>query len=515
VLGRDLPEATRNRLLRRADWRFLLPTPLPQRAISLARGPLAEAVGLMVPDQDGGSPGTAADLAVAVNPDSAILRSLFDRLAPGGTCYSEWHFRGAAGARRRLEKAGFEQVSTYWPWPWPGLSTAWFWVPLESQAAPAFLLATRLRARNPLRRAVDLPLRALWPRAHRAGWLRPVCAVARKPLGGAPRADGILDWLRDRWEGWELGPAPDHLSWLLLTRGPRTVSKPVGIVFAEPDPVPRLVVKRPRVPEAADGLQREAAALNAVQALRAGGMPGVPRVLSCTSHGGYPALVETALPGQPLFALLTHASYRDLALRATDWLIGLLAHRTPRPPRGAQPLVEQAMRDFQHSFGPVANAAGLGATERLLASLADLPCVVEQRDFSPWNVHVAADGQLVIFDWESAELNGMPMLDLIYFLSYLAFFYDGAIASGKVRQSYRRSLDPSSFTGRVHGECVERYAARLELDRSLVRPLRLLTWLIHSRSDYRHLTADAAGSPDPSALRESLFLALWEEELGT
>jgi hypothetical protein len=74
-----------------------------------------------------------------------------------------------------------------------------------------------------------------------------------------------------------MGPAPERLSWLLLTRGPRTISKAVGLVFAEPDPIPRIVVKRPRVPEATVGLEREAAALHAVEALRPRGCERRPQ----------------------------------------------------------------------------------------------------------------------------------------------------------------------------------------------------------------------------------------------
>jgi hypothetical protein len=502
----------RNRLLRRVDWRFLLPAPVPRQVVSLARGALGDAIGLIAPRAQADQ-APQADLAVAANPVAADLAVLLDRLEAGGTCYTEWHARGPAEVRRRLEQAGFQQVTTYWPWPWPGRSAAWFWMPLESDAAPAFLRATRPRARSPLRRAIDGPLRLLWSRAQRSGWLRPVCAVARKPGGGPAKPRSLLDWLREHWPSWNLGPVPDRLTWLLLTRGPRTISKVVGLVFAEPDPTPRLVVKRPRVPEAETGLEREADALTAVQALRPGGMPGVPRLLSCGAPDGYPALVETALTGVPLFTLLDRSTYRDLALRGTDWLMGLLAHRTARPPGGARRLVASAVEDFERAFGRVADPARLQATMHLLGSVGDPPRVMEQRDFSPWNVHVAAGGELVIFDWESAEPDGLPLLDLIYFLSYLTFFHDGAIASGKLRESYRRSLDPSSFTGRVHQECVERYVQCLHLDRGLVRPLRLLTWLIHSRSDYRHLTADAAGTPAPSALRESLFFGLWQEEL--
>ena len=45
------------------------------------------------------------------------------------------------------------------------------------------------------------------------------------------------------------------------------------------------------------------------------------------------------------------------------------------------------------------------------------------------------------------------------------------------------------------------------------RRLRLLTWIVHSRSDYRHLQLESPGEPSPSALRGSTFLALVEEEL--
>jgi len=513
VLGRDLPEPTRNRLLRRVDWRFLLPEPMPARVLVSARGTLPDAVGL-VASQASTIPGDRlADLGVTVNPTSAELAALFHSLEPGAACYSEWLFTSAAGVRRRLEDAGFDQVATYWPWPWPGLSPTWFWIPLESDSAPAFVRATRLEARNPLRRAVDVPVRALWSWALRAGCLRPICAVARKPGDtGAPRP-GILEWLRECWEGWGMGPAPERLNWLLLTRGPRTISKAVGLVFAEPDPIPRIVVKRPRVPEATVGLEREAAALRAVEALRPRGVSGVPRLLYWGDQAGYPALAETSLTGRPLFSLLSGATYRDLAIRATDWLIQLLPAHAPRQPGRALPLIDDVLGDFKTSFGSVADPVAFRGMKAKLAPLGDLPRVVEQRDFSPWNVHVAPDGQLVVFDWESAELNGLPLVDLIYFLSYLAFFHDDALKSGKTRESYRRSLDPATFTGRVQRECVERYAARLDLDRSLIPSLRLLTWLIHCRSDYGHLAADAAGVPSTSALRKSLFLALWEEEL--
>jgi hypothetical protein len=136
------------------------------------------------------------------------------------------------------------------------------------------------------------------------------------------------------------------------------------------------------------------------------------------------------------------------------------------------------------------------ATRAILATLGDLPLVCEQRDCSPWNVLLDSAGELVILDWESAEPRGLPLLDLVYFLTYLMFFLDGAMESQRFTESYRAMLDPTTFTGRIVAECQLRYLTCVGLDSSVLRPLRLLTWLIHLRGHPREL-----------------FVRLWEEEL--
>jgi hypothetical protein len=154
-----------------------------------------------------------------------------------------------------------------------------------------------------------------------------------------------------------------------------------------------------------------------------------------------------------------------------------------------------------------------------LATLGALPLVCEQRDFGPWNVLVTADRELAVLDWESSEPEGLPALDLIYFLSYLGFLVDGlfrrsgALPSGRFRESYRTALDPSTFIGGIRSECLARYASHVGLDSDALRPLGLLVWLIHSRSKYKHFAADVAGKPERETLRHSLFVSLWQEEL--
>ena len=86
--------------------------------------------------------------------------------------------------------------------------------------------------------------------------------------------------------------------------------------------------------------------------------------------------------------------------------------------------------------------------------------------------------------------------------------------SRRFRKSYRATLDPSTLTGSVLRECMARYISHIGLDATALRPLRLLTWMLHSRSEYRHfVVADVAGKPEREILRRSLFVELWEEEL--
>src|SRR5207302_1372878 len=114
-------------------------------------------------------------------------------------------------------------------------------------------------------------------------------------------------------------------------------------------------------------------------------------------------------------------------------------------------------------------------------------------------------------DWESAELEGLPGLDLVYFLTYLSLFLAGAMGSGRFRAAYRACLEATTPMGRLIAECEARYAAAVGLDAGSLQALRLLTWLVHARSEYRRLWADAGGPPGRAALRSSLFVALWEE----
>jgi hypothetical protein len=414
-----------------------------------------------------------------------------------------------------LVKAGFTDITCYWPWPWPDSGIPQFWLPIEAPEALHYFLATRPRSPSVILRAFNKVYQMLWHIGLSTRLIIPICVTARKPGAFEPDVSvDLVDTIRTEWSAWGLGAAPSRLTWLLLTGGLSTLNKVVGMVFSDFDSQPRLIVKWPRVPESIPALFQEAATLQGIHMLRPGGLPGVPRAIFIREFAGRTVLGESVLKGQPLFTLLRPDNYSDLAFKVTDWLADLAGH-TPLCSKTDwwNRLIGTTLTDFEQSFGGVLDPVHLVDTQAILSNLDDLPLVCEHRDCSPWNVLVGADGDLAVLDWESAEPCGLPALDLYYFLTFLAFFLDGAMKSGRFRDSYRASLSPNTFTGQVRMECELRYFERIRLDPAVLRPLRLLVWLIHSKSEYKRFVAEADGRPTPTTLRGSLFVSLWEEEL--
>lgn len=491
------PEARRNRLLRQVDWRFLLAGAEPPLALHVAGALDSEAVRLI--GQPARGEPQSADVALLGFPESDALRGARRALRPGGWVVCGWRIPrpGAVRrARRRLVAAGFGQPRVYWPGPLPNRPPQ-FWVPLDSPAAVAQLLASR-----PPRSPAHRPLRPLWRVLSGAGLLSPLYAIARAP-GERQESDGDD----------ACGALPSGGAITLLTGGRRSINKVVALAFVEGNPAPEAVVKLARVEEAEPGLEREVRALELLRAEHAEFL-GAPRLLGRGRRAGALAVAETPVTGGQLLDSLTRATFPDLAGRVTDLLIELAGSAEPTSAdEWSQRLVEEPLAELERRFGAALRPQTLAAARGLLAGLGGLPLVFEHRDCAPWNVVLTDNGAPALLDWESAEPRGLPGLDLIYFLANAGFVLDGALESGRARESYASLLDPSSPTGRVASRCAERYRSALGLDRESFRRLRALCWVVHCRSDYRHLALEQSGPPSAAALRDTLFLGLLEEEL--
>jgi hypothetical protein len=526
--GAELPEDQRNRLLRRIDWRFLLPDPAPQVSLVMGDDELEAALRLVsgrVVDQGSGGRG-ACDLVAMADPGPGDLRRAFDALRPGGSCYVEWRSRkrrAAAGGVRALRLLGFGCVSEFVAWrPLPKTR---IWLPPHLSAPRNYFLRRPLPSRQPVQRWLWRLARRLAVTAVEVG-LCPTAILCVKPgddttepVGNAPSQGRVGETSAAGWPllG-ELRPAcaesPEARSYALLTLGARSIGKVVLLVFQEPDPVPRFAVKMARVPESVAGLQREALVLRTLEGRRPGGLEGVPRVVFTRALGQTFAEAQIGVSGVPLSPLVSRENYASLADAGTTWLTGLAVNSAQESTNDAwERLVEPAFLQFARNFGPIIDDRLLQDTREALLGLRGLPSVCEQRDFAPWNVFLQPDGRLAVLDWESAELQGMPGPDLIYFLTHLAFDLDRARTPDRMIESFRRALTPDSLQGRVRRNCLARYCAGTGLPGRQLRSIRLYTWIVHSRSEYSRLVADHGQLPSPARLRASVFYRLWLEEV--
>ena len=113
---------------------------------------------------------------------------------------------------------------------------------------------------------------------------------------GPPQRDPF--WLaeaRSAWPGASPPAGSKVLTAALLTRGPRSISKVIALVFAPGEYAPRVIVKLPRVPESDPGLAREATVLREV----GGRVPGIPRLLFHIVHEGVRAVGQEAIEATP------------------------------------------------------------------------------------------------------------------------------------------------------------------------------------------------------------------------
>ena len=424
--------------------------------------------------------------------NAALRRMDWRFLLPEGELLSRWRLPrpGAARrARRRFEAEGFEDVRVYWAGPLPHRLPQ-FWVPLDSPEAVQYLLASRRSGS-----AGGTVLRWLWGLARSAGLLAPLYVVGRR--GGEPKPGAV--------------PLSPSQPLLLLTGGHRSINKAVGLSFEAGRERPSAAVKFARVAEAEPGLEREAAALRQLGEGRPA-LAGAPRVLGAGTRDGRLGVVEEMVEGESMLGRLTTGNFEDLALRVTRLLVELGTGEDRRSGR-LDELREDYLARFENDFGAAVAPDLLARARVLLDELDDLPPAFEHRDCSPWNVLLAPDGDPLLLDWESAEPEGLPGMDLVYFLANCAFVLDRAIESGRTRESYARLLDRSTTHGRVAERAVGEYCSGVGITTGDYRRLRLLCWIVHSRSDYRHLQLEAPGRPSTDALRDTMFLGLVEEEL--
>jgi glycosyltransferase involved in cell wall biosynthesis/GT2 family glycosyltransferase len=428
------------------------------------------------------------DLALAEDPDAMTLVRIRTCLTEDGVLLAR--AGRSRSLRRRYIDAGFPDPRLYVAWPTARRPTAF--IPLDDSVASATILGRDRRG-----------LRARIGRIRRRGRFVSARVLRRNARfvvatpGGVPSLRGLDGW----WRAAGFGPLPPRVTLALLTPGRESRSKVVAVLTPYDSDGPGLVVKWGRDADGARGIAREAVILDALAATPVSA--SIPRVVSVPDTEPSVRIVETKLAGRPLSWSASPADHERHAMAAAEFLAGLA---TGRQSVGSERWWEAAAAPIVDRF-----AAAVGSDRSLQAAicgslrdLGDLPLVPEHRDFAPWNVLLAEDGTLGVTDWESAVEQGLPVLDLWYFLTYLALAVERQ-SEDRLARVYQTLMHPGSRTGRVSDRALSRYLDLMGLDREVAAPLRALTWMVHVPSEF-------ARSDDRRSPADLTFAQLWRQE---
>lgn len=539
-------------VVRRADWRFLLDNPTPQRSIVFEGGLLADAVSMISAStivSGSNHSGDDHDLAVAVNPTEKILATINSSLKPGGFCYLEWqvnNFFHTSTIKNQLTSSGFDYIKLYLPMPTPDKIYTDIWIPIDSKGAVEFAIVENLRAgtNNHIKHLAKIMRYLVWkiwpnlliayPYLLSSKRKYTIASIASKCIP-TPRQttrqhihnnmignkinDGnlyqIIDTtIKNEWQYLGLKSKPDKISALMLCNE-GSKDQIILYIFADEIRIPSLIVKIARTKDSIPVVSSEATNLESIQA-RFPNLEGIPRVLFCIDDGRLFAQARPYVNGVPFSGVVKERNRLELCLRVTSWLIRLARNTaTDVPPDWRESLIDPVLSTLTPLFSSKLSRDQLQKTCQKVSSLNLSYLVCEHRDLSPWNIIIDHEGKIGVIDWEVARLNGLPAADLILFLTYVNYHFDKTWGKQNFSESYRNMLDISTPAGRIFNECMELYSSKLNISKSEIDSIRLLTWLGQL---YRRIDRDYKSAPEiklPLNEDENITLALWEVELET
>jgi len=268
-------------------------------------------------------------------------------------------------------------------------------------------------------------------------------------------------------------------SWL-LTPGPGDdLSRNVFHLFREGARNPSWVLKFTRVPGYADPFDRDEAGLTLARDAGPPVTDHAPRLLARFTVDGLNASLETAATGERLTRLLARTS-RAHGVRLIEGVAGwIVATGTVTRADPADLAAEQArLRDEV-----VPHWADRGVEERLVTSLPEISAVLQHNDVGPWNI-VTDETSFTVVDWESARRHGLPLWDLVYFLTEALAGVDRVVDADRDEYTVRlyRGALPSSAT---LFEWIRRGIQAAEIPPEAVGSIITLCWLHHGLSHKR------------------------------
>lgn len=526
-----------DQLISLVDWRFLLPNPNPEKTLCLSEGRLADTVHLFSANtlfNDSNTYYNEVDLVIVSDPDARDLERAISALKPGAPCYSEWPagvFFNAESVRKKLKDAGFGHVDMYIPKPSPDIAQSNIWISLDSCGSINYIVSEYYQSTTKsifqrIGNAFRIALLFLTPRMFiKYPWLISsgrtkfkICSIALKTNTENEEPD-IRSIKYRNLEKKGMVPIynsqliSENINLILKSGGQNRRNKIVLVVFDGDSIVPSYIVKIPRVKEVGLALMNEANILK-VLAKDYNFITGIPQVLFSSDKSGYFSVGETYIPGTSLGNVINKDNIANFAGKLTTWLVELAKKSTlQRSQKRNDAYIKSAFEDIEYILTQTNDRELYNKLNEFFSKLEISNMICEHRDLAPWNIIVGSNESFYIHDWESSKLEGIPGLDLIYFMTYLCFYVEHSWTTDEALKCYKRMFERESYTGELFEECFTVYATELDLPKESIRNLCILTWVTHLASALKQLSNGIEIHSDVGHDTKSLFLCLLRYEL--
>jgi hypothetical protein len=447
--------------LRAADARFVLPGPVTRAVVSdtLPRWRDAlRAAGYEVTDLSDPWTGTLPGIDLVVAP---LGPATTDPALDSQQCLLTGWVPSGPLRRRGLHTIRYLALA--------GSSGPRVLVPLNHRAAVRYLLTSWSRPRSRMARLRNRLVSAA------VRFRVPVDRVVRgSVLTAAVRRTGQpLVLARAATDG-----APLDGEWILVLGDGDDLQRAVFHVFATDSQVPVWAVKLSRVSGYSLPFDRDEVGLHL--AAEAGPLTAAhaPRLIGRCVVESLHVSVETAAVGRPMHEFLISASpaqhKRQLVEAVAAWTLALGRESRSDPVTLAAERVR--LRELA-----TATPGQPGLAGRLVDDLGPTAGVLQHNDLGCWNVVVNGD-DFTVLDWESARRPGLPLWDLVYFLTdallRLESGYDRSSVTDRVVRLFRGELASSELLFRW----IRVGAEAAGVPPESVGPIVTLGWLHHAAS---------------------------------
>jgi hypothetical protein len=447
--------------LRAADARFVLPGPVTRAVVSdtLPRWRDAlRAAGYEVKDLSDPWTGTLPGIDLVVAP---LGPATTDPALDSQQCLLTGWVPSGPLRRRGLHTIRYLALA--------GSSGPRVLVPLNHRAAVRYLLTSWSRPRSRMARLRNRLVSAA------VRFRVPVDRVVRgSVLTAAVRRTGQpLVLARAATDG-----APLDGEWILVLGDGDDLQRAVFHVFATDSQVPVWAVKLSRVSGYSLPFDRDEVGLHL--AAEAGPLTAAhaPRLIGRCVVESLHVSVETAAVGRPMHEFLISASpaqhKRQLVEAVAAWTLALGRESRSDPVTLAAERVR--LRELA-----TATPGQPGLAGRLVDDLGPTAGVLQHNDLGCWNVVVDGD-DFTVLDWESARGPGLPLWDLVYFLTdallRLESGYDRSSVTDRVVRLFRGELASSELLFRW----IRVGAEAAGVPPESVGPIVTLGWLHHAAS---------------------------------